>query len=1224
VLNNNATEIKEELKKIYELRSPNTAYGIIGRNADLINSLVFGSAERVSLPVNAAFAGSATKSYEKTRIGDYINDLKGNRISANETVNKQLQPVIDELEELLELQKPLNIQEVRQAEKAISLEALEAETKLNIRTDADLARRDLVLNYYKARERLKAKLNFLSAFASQTLPTEVTIDTLLQPFETTSSQDRETRKQLSELYGASLVDELRVRTVQKLTEFKPGTRREIIEEVQRLLGTGFVSNGSLDKLQQIRDLAAEAQRRYFKTELRRLVAGRTDLSPESIEKLITQVDTFSVDDLDFKQELRVEGYEQLRIQNRSRILLFFRVNNALDVVGTIRTLPQEFPEDIELQDELLEKLKEYTRRRKDVSPTSYDSFFKQEIELIRAEGAKPYEIRDVGYNYGGAKLSRDNYQARLQPLLQVLEGDKETVGKIAAALSPESRRQFVLDFMELKKQRKLTPIEEAWFKSAVLTSFSIPYLVALVRADREVALQHLEYLFAKISRETQEKLNQIQYFPSVVVGLGPNGMAGLGEVRRLIPELLDGTLIVDQARNPGGPFAVPESAAFNLNSQAPRLTATPQLPDRPNYDESQSIQGFVSPLQALPGQRTEGDKVARSLSINQTDAGLLADKDIAGDIYPTNEDLELVVKLQSAMTIKNLALRTRFVSVERNNTRLPGNKLVTLEITQADGTKRMTQVTTDILIVATGLGEADYGFNPKGKRAEGVIQASEEQAQTDSIPKVTTTLDAFRGLGGRFEEKVGSGLGRVVGIGGKGNSFDTLAEKIVGKFVPSQAREQAKKIRDTIGKIYVIAPNPPRNAKEYLEGQRSRYANLADFIDRGDGADSNERLISFVDARIGDFGFADNDTTKPTRERKINLYDDKDQKVKNKRGQVINFDNYFATTGFKSIQEEIFDTYASQNGRVKFEKKPFTLSSAPKIQVGETLDYDEDVLFIGTGAVFASNPRLQEDKLRDIAKVSPEAADALLRVGAKNLVAVGVKSRESVATVNDYIWQRRDKIKGLMQKFRDQDIDRNRALAKVRMTPKEEAKAARLSNQLSTEQKELFAAGVIATELAGEELKDLEGNPLNRDYIFEVSPFPQGRDSSLFNIDTLFVGDKPVTLNTPLFRTDLINVYANEVNDPSRVSKGRRKEIGEETRAAETRITRATKVFQGERLPFEPVPIEVTKALEVPHFIKTMSNILPNSDTGRFRVRVSIRGGRVLPQRTQVKMVHEF
>ena len=1181
--------------------------------AQQLYNLITGAKTQVELPYVGSNDRQSSASYALDTLASYISKRKAGSVFKEVEINKTALGILDEIQSVLDYETKLGREEVRLVKATPSLEILA--TQKDVRTESDVKKKELILEYARVRRRLLIKLSVLGLLIPT--PSLEQIKSLLEPLETADQSDRNVLNELSILYGSRLVEDFRQRVLPRALDYKPGTRRILIEEAQALLGTGFVRNGNQQKIGQILEAVVANQRRYFELQLSKLIIEET-LSEQAIDALIDEFEAFNADDLSYKANLRLRAFGKLRNKNKAKFQALFRTQPAEKIVSDITALPEEYPEDLLFKQEILDSYKKFVAIRKDIRIADYNYIFQSDIEIIKKQGAQDYEVRNVGRNREGAQVTRDNFKERLLPLLQVFEGDKEAVKKIAAALSPESRKRYVINLEELQKQRELTPVEEAWFRSAELTSFNVPYLVGLVSADREVAIQHLEYLFAKISRETKEGLNQIQYFPSVVVGLGPNGMAAVGEIRRLCPQLLEGTLVIDQARNPGGPFAVPESASFNLNSQAPRATEILQLPDKPTYDEGSSIQGYVSPLQALPGQRTEGEKVIRTLSINQIDPSLIADKDIAGDIYPTNEDLEIVVQLLAAVSIPHLALTTKLIRVQKNTTPLPGSKLLTLEITQADGTKRTQQITTDLLITSTGLGEQSYGFDPKGKRAERVIQASE--AQTESIHKVTGTLEVFRGLGGRFEEEAGSGLGRIIGIGGKGNSFDTVAEKLVGKFVPSKAREQAKKIRELIGKIYVFAPNPPRNAREYLESQRSRYANLADFIDRGDGKGDNERLITFIDARVSDFDFSDTTVGVPTRQKKVIIYNQKDEKVVDQYGKVIELDNYFPTTGFQSAQDQVFGEYAKENGQDFFEKVPLTLSSAPRIQVGETLSYDDDSVFIGTGSVFASDTKLQDDKLIDIFKVSPEAADALLRVGAKNLVAVGVKSRDAVAAVNDFIWRRRGRIASLLEKYRAQNLDKTVA-AKKTLPLNEEIKYARISNQLSTQQKELFAASVLATQLEKTLFREEDGSTLlDRDYVFEFTKNDltneTSNNTSRFSISQVFGSPRDsadtILAKTSPLKTKSVGVFTNELASKTDVIN------------KEDRITRASNVRTGSPLVDVKVPDEILASLEAPHFVKSVLQILPFSDTGKCRVRVSVRQGRVLPQRTQVRTVNEF
>jgi|GEM_PF-4912948 len=1157
-----------------------------------------------------------------TGLSRYIEVAKINGIFSDPELNEQALALLSKTAVLLEIQSNLEPNLIEFAKNIFDIERLE--DSFDVRSRADIDKRTQLIEFAKRKRRLAIESAAKNGANSIPIATVEQFRVILQPLETTDEDDRALLIQLREEYGLQLAIDFKRKAIILASSYLPGLRRTLIREAQQIVGTGFVGNGNEEKLGEALAFVVRQQRDYFQTRVSQF-AFNEDFNAQKINELLEIFEVFDADDLSFENQLEAKAFQKLRVANKYRFPLLFRQKPAEFIISNLVNLPEESAEDIQLKVDLLEEYKAFLRIRKDVLIEDYNYVFEKEIQLIRSGGAKTYEIRDVGFNYEGAKISRENYRKRLQPLLQVLEGDKESLLIISKTLSEESRRKYVLNLERLREQRDLTPIEEAWFRSAELTSFIIPYLVGLVNADRQIVLQHLEYLFNKISRETQERLNQLQYFPAIVVGIGPNGMAGLGEIRRISPELLDGTLVIDQARNPGGPFAVPESAAFNLNSQAPRLATSPILPDKPNYSEEISIQGYVSPLQALPGQRTEEEKVIRGLSINSTDPSLISDKDVASEIYPTNEDLEIVVNLQAALTVQHLSLSTRLLKVENNTTRFPGSKLLTLEITEANGKKRIQQVTTDLLINATGLGEPNYGFDIKGKKAEKVIAAS--QNQEESVPLVSTTLDTFRGLGGRFEKQPGSGVGEVIGIAGNGNSFDTIAERIVGKFVPARAAEQAKAIRERIGKIFVISSGSPRNAREYLLSQRSRYAALADFIDRGDRKDNNERLITFINDRVTDFDFFNEEASVATNKRQVIIYGQDNQIIKDQYGKNIVLDNLILTTGFRSAQSEVYDEYSRQNGQNQFEKSPLTLSSAPQIQVGEQLPFDSDTIFIGTGSVFATNPTLKRKKLLEIAQVSPEAADALLRVGG-NLVAVGVKARDSVAALNDFIYGRRESILRLLDLYRTQELDQSVPAAKVVLDISESAEHARLSNQLSPKQKELFASSVIATELQGMIFEGETGVPLNQDFVFEISATPSAPperttiyslsktyQQQIAKVRMLFTGQdqlnqKQSAASKDQFRPlsiQVVGVYENQqvpkdLNDISR-------------------ITNATFIERGAAITNSPLPKGIQEVLDTPHFVKTVQNILPFSDTGKYRLQICIRKGKVMPQRTILRAV---
>jgi hypothetical protein len=354
-----------------------------------------------------------------------------------------------------------------------------------------------------------------------------------------------------------------------------------------------------------------------------------------------------------------------------------------------------------------------------------------------------------------------------------------------------------------------------------------------------------------------------------------------------------------------------------------------------------------------------------------------------------------------ATAVNNVALQTELLKVSPDDSG-QANHRVTLQITDSrTQEKRIVTGYTDFLIAPLGLGEQTYGFDPAGKRAERIIEEN-EKIKT-GVPKVSTTLRLYRGTASRYEQEPGKGLGEVLVIEGVGDSTKTIIENLTGFFIA----EGIEEVRKRFSKIYVIAKGSPKSARDFVDTQRPRYIGIADVIDR----DNREGLVSFIDARVGDFDYVD--PTLPYEERKLQLFDENGKAITNGRGQVIQADNIVAATGFRSKLESIFGDYLEEGVKFKNSRQveSFTLPTNPDISVGTKFVGVDTILITGVAATADFN----EEKLLNL---PPGARSALSDISIENAVAVGFRSPESQAAVREFL--RRN---GLVYDPGDQELE---------------------------------------------------------------------------------------------------------------------------------------------------------------------------------------------------------
>ncbi|MFM7459189.1 MAG: hypothetical protein ACKO3R_11120 [bacterium] len=614
-------------------------------------------------------------------------------------------------------------------------------------------------------------------------------------------------------------------------------------------------------------------------------------------------------------------------------------------------------------------------------PDVFQSLFLPQIQEAKAiELQSKFTRTELGGNLEAFKYMQGNFVSVVFPLVEALRANPKTGKEIGVYLENDrngvrGKTPFEQRLTQLRKQRDLSPIEEIYLKSVERLSLFNPYLVACAAVKPEITSEYLKIHFEKLSNSSKSQIQEGSYVPLIQIGTGPNGLAGIGEIVRNNPDLANLMLVIDSGKQPGGPFAVPNGAAWNLNSANARGASVRVLPDESKIQEELTVRGFGSPLRYFPGERKQ-ESTVREGSINMTVDYLPAPDDISSKRYATNQELQLVLAMQAALLVKNLALETEIIKVEPNPDKdLQGDKIVTLRIKEEGNSSREVKIRTDAIFCSSGLGEPTYGFQVDDtKKAQRILQEQRE----DEFPKLSTTLEAFKALADiENPRKI---KGNTLVIYGGGNSADTLLEYFGNLF--NGSNDSVNKIE----KIYVLLPGELSS--------RPRYAQIRDLTARN----GNSNLIEFINAKVGDVAYASGDDKSSSR---LILLDKEGNSIKDKSGEEIVSDYVIAATGFKSGLDKVLGDYAEQiPGSSESElRKKLGLPTNLDITVAETLSKDPNILIVGT----ASASNFNKEKLLQLPL---RAREALVRNGAENAVAIGFRGPDTQAAVSIWLNER--------------------------------------------------------------------------------------------------------------------------------------------------------------------------------------------------------------------------
>ena len=638
--------------------------------------------------------------------------------------------------------------------------------------------------------------------------------------------------------------------------------------------------------------------------------------------------------------------------------------NVQGLIEDILDIPGMDEEDSMLRQMLLDQLAFEVTARKGLNPGRFALLKSIAFEDLR-KGAMPELTLDLtarpeNRNLAALRGITGRFKQSLQPLFEAIRGgtsgDRFAEDYIAGGDGPRSRDRYVQKISLLEQQRELTDIEEAYLKSVELLSIFNPHMVALARERPELTSVYLEDYFLRKSAETKEALRNGAYIPAIYVGLGPNGLAGLGSLTQCNPELAANTLVIDNAELPGGPFGEAKGPSWELNSANSLGTTTNVLPDLSDADrEGKSVRSYGSPLAFNPGERNEGQDI-RAGSINVTVDYMINPDNVSQGRYPTNVDLARVLQLQTALLTDKVALSTELLDWEDVDDGLPGNKIAYLAVTdKKTGDTNIVPVRTDYIISSPGLGEANLGIDLDAPNTKEVIEAND--SNVDGFPLLTDTIGAFKLLSDPEGEQVAP-EGVVVLYGG-GNSKDVLAEYLGRQF------EGGNPALNKITKVVVVTQAP--------DSDRPRYSGLNDLKARN----GQPNFLEFVDARVG--------SVELQKDGRVKFLDDNGQPiiagVNGSRGELIG-DHGLSAAGFK---RRALDK--------KRQLKKVRLPNNPGFGIANTVEDDDDVLILGVGSeADFQNPN-------KLAQLPPRARAALLRNGAENAVAIGFRTPDTRAAV---------------------------------------------------------------------------------------------------------------------------------------------------------------------------------------------------------------------------------
>ncbi len=875
----------------------------------------------------------------------------------------------------------------------------------------------------------------------------------------------------------------------QLSDDKPDFNT-ILKDIKSL--SGSASEKDKELLSIVSEITVNYELLYNKEEVIKSIDFNTPIK-EALNKVnsiqirpkIGDIDLISqINDL--KEQIR-KFYENITpLQSLDKITSIresYTSKSPEQILSCIKDLPDGENYEIETKNILLREYEDYLSSKGLLTSELVTKIKEQTKPIFDGE----YNLVELGKNEQAKEYLMKNFSKTFFPLFQSLRANPKFRNKLEDYIvgkdenGMRKRLQFVQSLKELEKQRPLTDIERTYIESVEqLTKFN-PYLVALSNEALGETDEYLRNHFDTLSKNTWDSLEDGSYVPALQIGTGPNGLAFFGEIARYRPDLAEQMLIVDVGNQPGGPFAIPNGPAWELNSANRRGPRQAVMPDQPGESEKKTVRAYGSPVSRwYPGERKQ-DQNVRQGSINTTVDYFPTPDDLSTLRYPTNEELQIILATQSAMLFKQATFDTRLVKVVPNkNSKIKGDKIVTLEKINENGEKEIKKIYTDAIINSSGLGEPFYGFKIEGSQAEKIIQKTKD---SEGFPKFSDTLTAFRALADRRNESMRPP--RVIVMSGSGNSTDVLIEYLGELFASGNPQVR------NVEKIYVIATGGL--------SQRPRYAKINDVKARN----GKDNLIEFVSARIGDVGFKNSRTKDPSKEQ-VQLYDEKGQLIKNNEGQVILADAFIANTGFKPKFDDIYKSYL-ESGESLVNKSPnrpidaITLPTNKGVSVADQLKKDPNILFIGT----ASNPSF--NSVEKLAQLPVDAREALLRNGAENAVAIGFRAPDSQAAARIFIDKREISLEKVNREVKKETwkMKPDNSNSKSWEVPLIiDPERLRIADNVYSEDDML--SSLVVYNLQNIEMLDSKDEPLSGEYKFEVT---KGHDNKSLKVDYM-EGDK--------------------------------------------------------------------------------------------------------------------
>ncbi len=669
-----------------------------------------------------------------------------------------------------------------------------------------------------------------------------------------------------------------------------------------------------------------------------------------------------------------------------RVLSNFGRSQPAEIITQIQASFNQ-PGDEVIAMAVLDRYKAYIAARRGSQPNNYNFLFSEEVSAIKEELSPTYDFNEgLGNNKQAARYLAERFKKVFKPIVDAFRNDEDTKGiedYLADGVNGEviKRQNYLINVERLRSQRALSEIEENYLKSVELLSLFNPYLVGLANTDPGILSVYLKNHFDVLDGDTFDSISDGDYFPFVQIGLGAEGLISAGEVVRKRPDIAGQTLFID-AGEIGGPFAVPDGPAFGLNS-ANKFGFEYTLPALNAEIETRTVRAYGSPLRWYPGERNRADSL-REGSINMSVDYLPAADDISDGRYATNEDEALALKMQAAMLVHKLLIRTMVVDEYLVDDDGLGNKIIVLERQNIDGTITQRKVRTDAAILPTGLGSPNFGFPFKGSSAEAVFNRSKEITATGGFPIFDTPLSIFSALVGREGKRAAPG--KVFVVYGGGNTTDTFVANLGRIF------ETGNKMIRNIEKVYVVTDRDL--------SKRPRYAAAQDLLARNGQAN----LLEIVPTRVSGVAFS---RSRSGKQDKLVLFAG-NANIRNRKGEIIEADTVVPATGFTQDIDRLLSKVTGTSKRADRETvlRSQTLPTDPRIAVADRLINDAGQLIIGT----ASRTGFKGAGTAKFNQLPIDAREALLRNGAENAVAIGFRGPDTQAATRLFIEERGEQL----------------------------------------------------------------------------------------------------------------------------------------------------------------------------------------------------------------------